>query len=84
MCWCVYERERERERQRERERETERERERAIHGGVLVSVTVCGLGGQEIKSLDLSHLCFFSKGFFSGRTFTQGLKIIGEKHAGNL
>ena len=23
-------------------------------------------------------------GFFSGRTFTQGLKIIGEKHAGNL
>ena len=23
-------------------------------------------------------------GFFSGRTFTQGLKITGEKHAGNL
>ena len=46
---------------------------------MLVSVTVCGLGGQEIKSR------FFSKGFFSGRTFfTQGLKIIGEKHAGNL
>ena len=58
--------------------------ERAIHGGVLVSVTVCGLGGQEIKSLDLSHLWVFSKGFFSGRTFTQGLKINGEKHAGNL
>ena len=70
----------------ERERERERERElEPIHGGVLVSgVTVCGLGGQEIKSLDLSHLWVFSKGFFSGRTFTQGLKIIGEKHAGNL
>ena len=62
-------------------RERQREREREIQGGVLVSVTVCGLGGQEIKSLDLSHLWVFSKGFFSGRT--QGLKIIGEKHAGN-
>ena len=29
----------------------------------MVSVTVCGLGGQEIKSLDLSHLWGFSKGF---------------------
>ena len=27
---------------------------------------------------------FFSKGFFSGRTFTQGLKITGKKHVGNL
>ena len=53
-------------------------------GGVLVSVTVCGLGGQEIKSLDLSHLWVFSKGFFSGQTFTQDVKITGEKHAGNL
>ena len=34
-----------------------------IYSGVLVSVTVCRLGGQEIKSLDLSHLCVFSKGF---------------------
>ena len=42
------------------------------------------LGGQEIKSLDLSHLCVFFYGFFSGRTFTQGLKITGEKHAENL
>ena len=51
---------------------------------MLVSVTVCGLGGQEIKSLDLSHLWVFSYEFFSGRTFTQGIKITGEKHAGNL
>ena len=49
----------------------------------LVSLSV-NLRGQEIKSLDLSHFCFFSKGFFSGWTFTQGLKITGEKHAGNL
>ena len=51
---------------------------------MLVSVTVCGLGGQDIRSLDRSHLWDFSMGFLSGRTFTQGLKITGEKHAGNL
>ena len=66
-------RERERERERE-ERERERERERE-------NVTVCGLGGQVPGSIPLVG---FSKGFFSGRTFTQGLKITGEKHAGNL
>ena len=53
---------------------------------MLVSVTVCGLGGQGDQVLDLStcgvFLWGFSMGFFSGRTFTQGLKITGEKHAG--
>ena len=53
---------------------------------MLVSVTVCGLGGQDIRSLDRSHLWDFFYGFFSlaGPSFTQGLKITGEKHAGNL
>ena len=52
---------------------------------MLVSVTVCGLGGQEIKSLAGSiPLVGFFYGFLSGPTFNQGLKIIGEKHAGNL
>ena len=51
---------------------------------MLFSVTVYGLGGQDIRSLDRSHLWEFFYGFFSGRTFTQGLKITGEKHAGNL
>ena len=62
-----------------REREREREREVVCW---LVSLSV----DWEVRksSLDLSHLWVFSKGFFSGRTFTQGLKIIGEKHAGNL
>ena len=71
-------RERGREREGGREGEKEGERKRERKGGVLVSVTVCGLGGQEIKSLDLSHLWVLFYGFFSGRTFTQG------KHAGNL
>ena len=57
------ERQRERERERERESEGESEGERERDGGVLVSVTVCGLEGQEIKSLDLSHLWGFSIGF---------------------
>ena len=40
----------------------------------LVSLSV----DWEVRksSLDLSHLWVFSKGFFSGQTFTQGLKII--------
>ena len=50
--------------ERRREREWARERERPIHGGVLVSVTVCGLGG---------HVGFFLCFFFSSWTFTQGL-----------
>ena len=35
-------------------------------------------------SLDQSHLWDIYMGFFFGRTFTQDLKITGEKHAGNL
>ena len=51
---------------------------------VLISVTVFGLGGQEIKSLDLSHLRIFSMGFSLVGPSPRVLKITGEKHAGNL
>ena len=65
----------------ERGREGERERERGREGE---RDFVCGLGGQEIKSWIYPTRGFFLWVFFSGRTFTQGLKITGEKHAGNL
>ena len=68
------------------EREREREREREIDQSTVVCWLVSLSVDWEVRksSLDLSHLWVFSKVFFSGRTFTQGLKIIGEKHAGNL
>ena len=71
-----FEREREREKEREKTHKWDRPRDlisrppnpqtvtltsTPIHGGVPVSVTVCGLGGQEIKSLHgpIPLVCFF-------------------------
>ena len=39
---------------------------------------------ERERDLDLSHLCFFSKGFSLAGPSPRILKIIGEKHAGNL
>ena len=50
----------------------ERERERAVDREVRKS------------SPWIYPTCVFFYGFFTGQTFTQGLKITGEKHAGNL
>ena len=75
------ERERERVRDKERQREREREREGGSEGerkGGREKQTERELGGQEIKSQDLSHMWFVSKLLFSCPTFTQGLKITGK------
>ena len=80
-------RERDRERNREREGERERSREGGSVGerkGRIDKQRIRELGGQEIKSKDLSHLSLVSMRFFSGRTFTHSLKITEKKHAVNL
>ena len=65
MCVCV------RERERERERVSERERERESFTVVccLVSLSVDWRSGNQVPV----STCVFFYGFFSGRTFTQGL-----------
>ena len=57
-------------------RERGRERKKGREGGT-------GRARERDRKRE-REMWVFSKGFFSGRTFTQGLKIIGEKHAVNL
>ena len=47
-------------------------------------MVVCWLVSLSVDWEVRKSLVGFFYGFFSGRTFTQGLKITGEKHAGNL
>ena len=69
----------------------ERRSEKWIKGGERGrEIVVCWLVSLSVdwevrrSSPGSIPLVGFSMGFFSGQTFTQGLKIIGEKHAGNL
>ena len=61
--------------ERERCDEGKRERERPIQSGATVSSSTLDWEVQD----QAPHW-----GFFFGRTFTQGLKIIGEKPPDNL